>query len=227
MSDMIGPNQRMIIYLNLVWGNDMPQWPGGISIDDVAKAIGKFEPGSKMTNGPYFQATVYGIHFPQELGKVSIPIKYWRDTLSYGNSFKYRDRFKMIGKLKIGKSKVEDLLSETDIKLAAECNLNTDIILMWTQRGVYLLYRKDFEEALVKIMNILNNKTDESLEEDTVKTSDGKWVNKGKEGTHGKFKTKKAADEQRKAMFANGYHENLTVEEDKEAFENEFGDKQC
>ena len=45
---------------------------------------------------------------------------------------------------------------------------------------------------------------DESLTEDTVKQN-GKWVNKGKEGTHGKFKTKKAADAQRKAMFANGY----------------------
>lgn len=44
-----------------------------------------------------------------------------------------------------------------------------------------------------------------SVREDTVKTSDGKWTNKGDEGTHGKFKTKKEADAQRKAMFANGY----------------------
>lgn len=42
------------------------------------------------------------------------------------------------------------------------------------------------------------------LNEDTVKQN-GKWVNKGKEGTHGTFKTKKEADAQRKAMFANGY----------------------
>ena len=48
----------------------------------------------------------------------------------------------------------------------------------------------------------------EKLTEDTVKQGD-KWVNKGKEGTHGTFKTKKAADDQRKAMFANGYHESL------------------
>lgn len=41
------------------------------------------------------------------------------------------------------------------------------------------------------------------LDEDTVKTKSGKWVNKGNTGeTHGEFKTKKAADEQRKAMFA-------------------------
>lgn len=47
------------------------------------------------------------------------------------------------------------------------------------------------------------------LTEDTIKTKSGKWVNKGKEGTHGKFKTKKEADAQRKAMFANGYREEL------------------
>ena len=44
----------------------------------------------------------------------------------------------------------------------------------------------------------------DQLDEDTVKRGNH-WVNKGKEGTHGKFRTKKAADAQRKAMFANGY----------------------
>ena len=42
------------------------------------------------------------------------------------------------------------------------------------------------------------------LNEDTIKQN-GKWVNKGSEGTHGKFKTKKAADAQRKAMYAQGF----------------------
>lgn len=46
---------------------------------------------------------------------------------------------------------------------------------------------------------------DISLNEDTIKTKDDKWVNKGIEGTHGKFRTKKQADAQRKAMFANGF----------------------
>ena len=49
----------------------------------------------------------------------------------------------------------------------------------------------------------------ESLKEDTIKNSDGTWSNKGDEGSHGKFKTKKKADAQRKAMFANGYKESL------------------
>lgn len=49
---------------------------------------------------------------------------------------------------------------------------------------------------------------DESINEDTIKQN-GKWVNKGKEGTHGTFKTKKEADAQRKAMFARGFKEEL------------------
>lgn len=43
------------------------------------------------------------------------------------------------------------------------------------------------------------------LNEDIIKTSKGKWVNKGKEGTHGEFTTKKKAREQQKAMFAQGF----------------------
>ena len=51
------------------------------------------------------------------------------------------------------------------------------------------------------------------LTEDTIKQGN-KWVNKGKDGTHGEFKTKKAAEAQRKAMFANGFGESLTEDVD-------------
>ena len=51
----------------------------------------------------------------------------------------------------------------------------------------------------------------ESLSEDTIKQG-SQWVNKGKEGTHGKFKTKKAADAQRRAMFAKGFSVNESVD---------------
>lgn len=56
--------------------------------------------------------------------------------------------------------------------------------------------------------------TESKLEEDTVKQGN-KWVNKGKEGTHGTFKTKKEADAQRRAMFAQGYKEGLNEMLDK------------
>lgn len=55
------------------------------------------------------------------------------------------------------------------------------------------------------------------LKEDTIKQG-GRWVNKGKEGTHGTFRTKKEADAQRKAMFAQGYKEGLNEMLDKYHF---------
>lgn len=54
-----------------------------------------------------------------------------------------------------------------------------------------------------KTGEIIEESINKSVKEDTVKTKSGKWTNKGKEGTHGTFKTKKEADAQRKAMFAN------------------------
>lgn len=61
---------------------------------------------------------------------------------------------------------------------------------------------------LIPVEDLFAPFVEESLTEDTIKQN-GKWMNKGKEGAHGKFKTKKAADAQRKAMFANGYKESL------------------
>lgn len=68
--------------------------------------------------------------------------------------------------------------------------------------------KKDFSDYKNKQSKELDKEElfekDDELEEDTIKSGSG-WTNKGKEGTHGKFKTKKDADAQRKAMFANGY----------------------
>lgn len=50
------------------------------------------------------------------------------------------------------------------------------------------------------------SKEEVTLTEDTVKKSNGKWTNRGKDGKeHGEFDTKKQADAQRRAMYANGY----------------------
>ena len=49
----------------------------------------------------------------------------------------------------------------------------------------------------------VDNKVTKKLHEDTIKNSKGKWVNKGEEGTHGEFRTKKAADAQRRAIWVN------------------------
>ena len=71
----------------------------------------------------------------------------------------------------------------------------------------YEIYSKLYDD-------VVKYKKSENLTEDTVKVKDGVWVNKGDDGTHGKFKTKKEADAQRKAMFANGYEESLKEDTD-------------
>lgn len=91
---------------------------------------------------------------------------------------------------------VNDLVKKAFTKEQAEYLVSHD-------EGIaeYLAYgdadNDDFEYYIKYINKRLN--------EDTIKTSKGKWVNKGEEGTHGTFDTKKEADAQRKAMFASGW----------------------
>ena len=87
---------------------------------------------------------------------------------------------------------------------------------------VYPIKKSDAEfDEIVNVLKVFGKKLlpssqktcitiygDEPLTEDTIKQNN-KWVNKGKEGTHGTFKTKKEADAQRRAMFANGFNESL------------------
>lgn len=85
---------------------------------------------------------------------------------------------------------------EVDAKKVAE-----ELIYL-VPEGIIAERMRDYE--LIDDQDDEDEDYDESLHEDTVKQ--GKyWVNKGDEGTHGKFRTKKAADEQRKAMFAGGF----------------------
>lgn len=88
---------------------------------------------------------------------------------------------------------------------------------VWGEYSFEYDWDETLDSNLEKMKNIIEEGESETLREDTVKQN-GKWVNKGKEGTHGKFKTKKAADAQRKAMFANGYKENLSEEKDSSVF---------
>lgn len=71
-----------------------------------------------------------------------------------------------------------------------------------TDRNIY------FEEAFKALSDVSDDII--AVDEDTIKVKDGKWTNKGKEGTHGFFKTKKEADAQRRAMFARESIENVS-----------------
>lgn len=89
----------------------------------------------------------------------------------------------------------------------------------------YSLDPEEFEDHDKDVYSpeFIERNSDEDLDEgykteDTVKKSNGKWTNKGKNGEHGEFKSKKAADAQRKAMFANGYKESY------DSFDDEYSD---
>lgn len=93
-----------------------------------------------------------------------------------------------------GNSKYYDL-----VNLYESCNLSVDDKKTLTK----MINNNSSDRAIYRFLyECYEGKED--IKEDTVK-QDNKWVNKGKEGTHGEFKTKKAAAAQRKAMFANGF----------------------
>ena len=72
------------------------------------------------------------------------------------------------------------------------------------------LIRESFDRLVDRERRIADYRA-KHLSEDVKKLADGKWANVGKDGKadSGKFKTKKEADAQRKAMFANGYKESI------------------
>jgi len=78
----------------------------------------------------------------------------------------------------------------------------------------------DMQDEIDRGFIELDKSVNEALTEDTEKEGNH-WVNKGDEGTHGKFRTKKAADDQRKAMFANGYTESFELKESQLELDNE------
>lgn len=77
---------------------------------------------------------------------------------------------------------------------------------VWQTSGIDDDYDDEYQDSDDLIIADWEDTTDvdfdESLNEDTVKQGN-KWVNKGNEGTHGKFNTKKEADAQRRAIWVN------------------------
>ena len=138
------------------------------------------------------------------------------DKMIKRNSLEEASKLEVITANKKAYKEVENYIEKLPNSL--EKDIYKYLILNWLKGHNWLGGLSDYEadEVMDYFDNIITSKFDsdgnflESLEEDTVKTSDGKWTNKGKEGTHGKFNTKKAADAQRKAMFANGYHESMS-----------------
>ena len=101
---------------------------------------------------------------------------------------------------------------EVKYKQAGATKINSDIKaedISDAMKKFTLKHLKD-KDPIEKIISCeyIENIT---IDEDVKKLPNGKWANVGKDGKvdSGKFKTKKEADAQRKAMFANGYKESI------------------
>ena len=93
-----------------------------------------------------------------------------------------------------------------EVKVASRRDEGNDeyVVLEGPRDDVEMYIYDNFDEDSFRGFDFFGD--GDILFEDTIKKGN-KWVNKGKDGEHGEFKTKKEADAQRKAMFANGYHE--------------------
>jgi len=102
-----------------------------------------------------------------------------------------------------------EVRAELDYDDMMDLSTKLDKILRDYDKNAYF----DKEEPGIMSAYLFNVNKDKSLndalKEDTIKKKNGKWVNRGDDGTeHGEFATKKQADAQRKAMFARGYKAN-------------------
>lgn len=106
---------------------------------------------------------------------------------------------------------IKESITQSDVKDALKYSNPDDTIIIHDIDGKYyeikdILPSPDDGYVFIEIAPKYD------FNEDTIKKSNGKWTNKGKDGEHGEFDTKKQADAQRKAMFANGYRESMNEE---------------
>lgn len=169
------------------------------------------------------------IKLPKDIYKYSdIILKQWKDSYN-----EYHEYDESLNESSQGVEYLEDELADKSQYPSIEdaYQRNELTICKFKDRDVYYIQScpnriyKLVRREMKKYYPELTYLYDESLNEDTIKTKSGKWVNKGKEGTHGKFKTKKEADAQRKAMFASGYRESLDEDDLIEYYGDEISKK--
>ncbi len=111
------------------------------------------------------------------------------EAKNYSDKFKYVTGCSIYAVMSIGPSKRDALKIQT---------------IEEADRWVKMLNRAAKFNRMPELrFEVIKISSDDMLNEDTIKNSKGKWVNKGKEGTHGEFRTKKAADAQRRAIWVN------------------------
>lgn len=113
----------------------------------------------------------------------------------------------------------KDLYFEVEYKQAGATKIDSDIKaedVSDAMKQFALKHLKD-EDPIEKIISCGEYAEDITINEDVKKLPNGKWANVGKDGKadSGEFDTKKEAEAQRKAMYANGY-KGESLEEDVE-----------
>lgn len=167
-----------------------------------------------IMQGEYYSAKPYTVdqffnRAADELGVTTRDIYDFIDRSNISvNDFKH---MYLVGDIHVSDI-VKDKLAEIIRKLIHDSQGKLSIVKLYNyakQKNISLdAIAYQYDNNLLTIEDILDSLSElkDSLDEDTIKRN-GKWVNVGKDGKadSGKFNTKKEADAQRKAMFANGY----------------------
>lgn len=145
---------------------------------------------------------------------IKVSLQVFGEIVNGEESFTNNSSFSMYPACAVGEPYVVDIWHTTTDEDAAVTLANALINFVDFLKNKYLnkyFSKEDFEYFINRLTYITNLSIEfdillnEQLAEDTVKKRSGKWVNRGADGDHGEFTTKKQADAQRKAMFANGY----------------------
>ena len=187
------------------------------SSQDVTSYVVVIPNGLKASDGSTMDAVVYAEdENGNEINFSSIDeAQKWIDTYKDNLSFHVKNRDELHA-TPIEKEKYDESLTEgvnnRRVYVVEPHKIDMDLYdIVFIDNGKRASSKRfeSYEDAVkfikrnARYNNWIAGNVDESLTEDTIKTKSGKWVNKGKEGTHGEFKTKKEADAQRRAIWVN------------------------
>lgn len=197
--------------VNIEYRSNDPIWM--IQYDDGGKLVTQYSPGANA-NKAIANAKAGGALENNTRVKKVAKVK---DRIQSADAFrKLAKEFLKDGSLTADEfSKLKEAFNEHP----GEINYK-GYIIKFSRDGRAVILNKDFkivkndigsEEEGREYIDSLQECANKELQKDTIKTRNGKWTNRGDSGkTHGTFRTKKEADAQRRAMYANGYKESYT-----------------
>ena len=199
--------------VNIEYRSNDPIWM--IQYDDGGKLVTQYSPGANANKAIANAKAGGALENNTRIKKVA----------KVKDSIQSADAFRKLAKefLKDGSLTADEFskLKEAFNEHPSEINYK-GYIIKFGRDGRAVILNKDFkivkndigsEEEGREFIDSLQECANKELQEDTVKIRNGKWTNQGDSGkTHGTFRTKKEADAQRKAMYANGFKESWQQE---------------